>query len=63
VVVKYKDTRNSGLRKDSLYVGPLSLESDFDNLEIKEQLDNSENIVLMEITDDQSVEDVIESLQ
>ncbi len=63
VVVKYKYTRNSGLRKDSLSVGSLSLESDFDNLEIKEQLDNSENIVLMEITDDQSVEDVIESLQ
>jgi hypothetical protein len=61
--VKYKYTRNSGLRKDSLSVGSLSLESDFDNLEIKEQLDNSENIVLMEITDDQSVEDVIESLQ
>jgi hypothetical protein len=61
--VKYKYTRNSGLRKDSLSVGSLSLESDFGNLEIKEQLDNSENIVLMGITDDQSVEDVIESLQ
>ena len=61
--MKYKDTRNSGLRKDLLSVSSLNLEPDFDNLEIKEQLDNSENIVLMEITDDQSVEDVIESLQ
>ncbi|MBQ5945575.1 hypothetical protein IJL65_04230 [bacterium] len=51
------------LRKDSLSVSLMSLESDFDNLEVKEQLDNTENIVLMEITDDQSVEDVIESLQ
>jgi hypothetical protein len=32
-------------------------------LELKDQLDDSENIVLMEITDDQSVEDVIESLK
>ena len=63
LVVKYKDTKKSGLRKDSLSVSSLSLGSDFDNLEIKEQLDDSENIVLMEITNDQSVEDVIESLQ
>ena len=65
VIVKYKDIKKSEmrLRKDSLLVSSLSLESDFDNLEVKEQLDNSENIVLMEITDDQSVEDVIESLQ
>ena len=63
VVVKYKNTKKSGLRKDSLSVSSLSLESDFDNLEIKEQLDDSENIVLMGIIDDQSVEDVIESLQ
>ena len=65
VIIKYKDTKKSemSMRKDSFSVNSLSLESDFDNLEIKEQLDDSENIVLMEITDDQPVEDIIESLQ
>jgi hypothetical protein len=32
-------------------------------LEIKEQLDDSENIVLIEINDDKTVEEVVESLQ
>lgn len=60
VIVKYKDVKNSKMwLRNQLSV----IESDFDNLEIKEQLDNSENIVLMEIIDNQSVEDVIESLQ
>ena len=57
IIIKYKNT------KSSRSISSLDTDSDFGNLEIKEQLDDSENIVLMEIDDDKTVEEVIESLQ
>ncbi len=64
VIIKYKDVKKSEiwLRKNSLSVSSLNFEADFDNLEMKDQLDESENIVLMEITDDKSVEEMVEAL-
>ena len=63
VIVKYKDVKISkqSLRNVSV-MSTMENKSDFDNLEIKEQLDDSENVVLMEITDDKSVEEMVEVL-
>ena len=56
VIVKYKNLSNS---KRSSSISSSAIESDFDNLEIQERLDINDNVVLMNITDDKSVEDVI----
>lgn len=64
VIVKYKDfnqTKSRSVKSNSLSLFSDNLESN--NLEIKEELDDSLNLALIEIKDDKSVEETIEILK
>ena len=62
--MKYKDfnqTKSKSVKSNSLSLFSDNLESN--NLEIKEELDDSLNLALIEIKDDKSVEEAIEILK